>query len=90
MQRSTYVAPSSSGLGRRPLKAEVAGSNPVGATKKLAGQECFTPGFFYLSQILLQFAPQSLDRIRGLYSSDYMTQCHIYYKTSVSVQSSLG
>ena len=30
-----YVAPSSSGLGRRPLKAEVAGSNPVGATNKL-------------------------------------------------------
>ena len=27
------MAPSSSGLGRRPLKAEVAGSNPVGATK---------------------------------------------------------
>ncbi len=26
------MAPSSSGLGRRPLKAEVAGSNPVGAT----------------------------------------------------------
>ena len=33
-QRLTYVAPSSSGLGRRPLKAEVAGSNPVGATRK--------------------------------------------------------
>ena len=32
-QRLTYVAPSSSGLGRRPLKAEVAGSNPVGATR---------------------------------------------------------
>lgn len=31
------VAPSSSGLGRRPLKAEVAGSNPVGATKELIG-----------------------------------------------------
>ena len=30
---SIYVAPSSSGLGRRPFKAEVAGSNPVGATK---------------------------------------------------------
>ena len=29
------MAPSSSGLGRRPLKAEVAGSNPVGATKLL-------------------------------------------------------
>ena len=27
------MAPSSSGLGRRPLKAEVAGSNPVGATR---------------------------------------------------------
>ena len=32
-----YVAPSSSGLGRRPLKAEVAGSNPVGATKETTG-----------------------------------------------------
>ena len=31
--RRSSVAPSSSGLGRRPLKAEVAGSNPVGATK---------------------------------------------------------
>lgn len=29
------VAPSSSGLGRRPLKAEVEGSNPFGATKRL-------------------------------------------------------
>jgi hypothetical protein len=28
-----YVAPSSSGLGRSPLKAEIAGSNPAGATK---------------------------------------------------------
>src|SRR5438128_2294094 len=27
-----YVAPSSSGLGRSPLKAEIAGSNPAGAT----------------------------------------------------------
>ncbi len=37
------VAPSSSGLGRRPLKAEVAGSNPVGATKifpRPAGISC--------------------------------------------------
>ena len=31
--RGIFTAPSSSGLGRRPLKAEVAGSNPVGATK---------------------------------------------------------
>ena len=29
------MAPSSSGLGRRPLKAKVAGSNPVGATKSI-------------------------------------------------------
>ena len=34
------MAPSSSGLGRRPLKAKVAGSNPVGATK-LTQATCF-------------------------------------------------
>ena len=28
-------APSSSGLGRHPLKVEITGSNPVGATKKI-------------------------------------------------------
>jgi hypothetical protein len=28
----SHVAPSSSGLGRSPLKAEIAGSNPAGAT----------------------------------------------------------
>jgi hypothetical protein len=30
---TTNAAPSSSGLGRSPLKAEIAGSNPAGATK---------------------------------------------------------
>src|SRR6267378_6984243 len=30
---TSSVAPSSSGLGRSPLKAETAGSNPAGATK---------------------------------------------------------
>ena len=44
-QRLTYVAPSSSGLGRRPLKAEVAGSNPVGATK-YPGQSFVLLAFF--------------------------------------------
>ena len=29
------MAPSSSGLGRRPLKAEVEGSNPFGATMNI-------------------------------------------------------
>ena len=33
----SLMAPSSSGLGRRPLKAKVAGSNPVGATKLYPG-----------------------------------------------------
>ncbi len=32
--RILYVAHSSSGLGRRPLKAEITGSNPVCATNK--------------------------------------------------------
>ena len=40
-----YVAPSSSGLGRRPLKAEVAGSNPVGATKESGPGGATSPGF---------------------------------------------
>ena len=39
------MAPSSSGLGRRPLKAKVAGSNPVGATKCSA--EAFASAFCY-------------------------------------------
>lgn len=42
------VAPSSSGLGRRPLKAEVAGSNPVGATKKFAGQRLIKALTFFV------------------------------------------
>ena len=37
------MAPSSSGLGRRPLKAKVAGSNPVGATTGTA--EAFASAF---------------------------------------------
>ena len=41
------MAPSSSGLGRRPLKAKVAGSNPVGATKCTA--EAFASAFFVIS-----------------------------------------
>ena len=40
-----HVAPSSSGLGRRPLKAEVAGSNPVGATKETTGRGRTPPAF---------------------------------------------
>ena len=39
------MAPSSSGLGRRPLKAEVAGSNPVGATREIG------PGGVYPSRL---------------------------------------
>lgn len=33
------VAPSSSGLGRRPLKAEITGSNPVRAAKNTEGRD---------------------------------------------------
>ena len=45
------MAPSSSGLGRRPLKAKVAGSNPVGATKCTA--EAFASAFFVISDTAL-------------------------------------
>ena len=47
-----YVAPSSSGLGRRPLKAEVEGSNPFGATKKQQAGGNKLPAFFCLSDSL--------------------------------------
>ena len=53
--QSAYVAPSSSGLGRRPLKAEVEGSNPFGATKKQQARAyvlAFPFGFLYLLQML--------------------------------------
>src|SRR5450759_5541493 len=33
MPPTSALAPSSSGLGRSPLKAEIAGSNPAGATR---------------------------------------------------------
>ena len=46
-----YVAPSSSGLGRRPLKAEVAGSNPVGATKKLQVRSAQAPDLFLFDRL---------------------------------------
>ncbi len=46
-----YVAPSSSGLGRRPLKAEVAGSNPVGATKKFKAAGLCPAAFFISSEL---------------------------------------
>jgi hypothetical protein len=36
-KRSIREAPSSSGPGHRPLKAEIAGSNPAGATQHRAG-----------------------------------------------------
>ena len=38
------MASSSSGLGRRPLKAEIAGSNPVEATKEFSLHKC--AGFY--------------------------------------------
>ena len=43
------MARSSSGLGRRPLKAEITGSNPVRATKNLAGRRDNLGGLFSLS-----------------------------------------
>ena len=46
------LAPSSSGLGRRPLKAEIAGSNPVGATTKLQPGS-ISPGLFRALLILV-------------------------------------
>ena len=50
--RSAYVAPSSSGLGRRPLKAEVEGSNPFGATKKQQARAHALAFFFSLRRLL--------------------------------------
>ena len=50
------MAPSSSGLGRRPLKAKVAGSNPVGATKCSAG--AFASAF-----LLSGFTKEALERL---------------------------
>ena len=41
------MAPSSSGLGRRPLKAEVEGSNPFGATMNIQNRP-EKGGFFRL------------------------------------------
>ena len=53
------VAPSSSGLGRRPLKAEIAGSNPVGATSYLFGQDHFGPDFF-IGSLVIAFSSLSV------------------------------
>ena len=50
--RSAYVAPSSSGLGRRPLKAEVEGSNPFGATKEQQARAFALAFFFSLRRLL--------------------------------------
>ena len=50
--QSAYVAPSSSGLGRRPLKAEVEGSNPFGATKKQQARASALAFFFSLRRLL--------------------------------------
>ena len=50
--QSAYVAPSSSGLGRRPLKAEVEGSNPFGATKKQQARAFALAFFFSLRRLL--------------------------------------
>ncbi len=52
--QSAYVAPSSSGLGRRPLKAEVEGSNPFGATKKQQAR-VFALAFFFSLRHLLAY-----------------------------------
>ena len=48
---SCYLFParSSSGLGRRPLKAEITGSNPVRATIK--GNFCF-PFFIKINKVI--------------------------------------
>lgn len=54
------MAPSSSGLGRRPLKAKVAGSNPVGATKCTA--EAFASAFFVISDTALLLELQNAAR----------------------------
>ena len=51
------MAPSSSGLGRRPLKAEVEGSNPFGATMNFqppfgavfVSSHDFVPALFFFS-----------------------------------------
>ena len=55
--QSAYVAPSSSGLGRRPLKAEVEGSNPFGATKKLQARAFALAFFFSLRRLLASRSP---------------------------------
>ena len=39
LDRQPDMAPSSSGLGHHPLKVEITGSNPVGATKKYLNKE---------------------------------------------------
>ena len=62
--QSAYVAPSSSGLGRRPLKAEVEGSNPFGATKKQQARACALAFFFPEGSLLCN--PQPGFRPRAL------------------------
>lgn len=48
------VVPSSSGLGRRPLKAEIAGSNPVGTTREFQRSDIMSDLFSCL--LLLKFS----------------------------------
>ena len=55
------MASSSSGLGRRPLKAEIAGSNPVEATKEFSLHKC--AGFFVFAAQMKAFCLQA-----GFYS----------------------
>ena len=51
------MASSSSGLGRRPLKAEIAGSNPVEATKEFSLHKC--AGFFVFTTQMQAFCLQA-------------------------------
>ena len=75
-QRLTYVAPSSSGLGRRPLKAEVAGSNPVGATRNPRSAH-YVAGLFLTgdaSQVLVK--DRSWFRSSSYTHSLVIPECH--------------
>ena len=44
-----YSSPSSSGLGRRPFKAEITGSNPVGGTSRNKALLCGEPFLHHLA-----------------------------------------
>ena len=85
LRASLHMARSSSGSGRRPLKAEITGSNPVRATKSYP--RVFEPGVFFY---IYAYLPVAICPLGGYLSSRWPSVLSLLLILARTLKLSMG